>query len=182
MSGPVRRCDVRHIAVWQVIILPCPTGRRKEPAGSSEATRRDSRRSAVLRLVVRAGSNCRPSAFQDSVGNHAADPDLWGFCGATTRSSIRSPGHQEHPGNANGAARRAGPDRDASSSAAATSRGTMMPSQATATRPSRYRRHARHLNERQPRSPHRCPAHPGQAPATGPADASQHPDHPLPPP
>ena len=49
----------------------------------------------------------------DSVGNYAADPDLWGFCGATTRSSTRFPGHQEHPGNANGAARRAGPDRGA---------------------------------------------------------------------
>ena len=44
----------------------------------------------------------------DSVGNYAADPDLWGFCGVTTRSSTRLAGHQEHLGNANGAARRAG--------------------------------------------------------------------------
>src|ERR1035437_3965690 len=82
----------------------------------------------------------------DSVGNYAADPDLWGFCGTTTPSSTRFPGHQEHPGNANGAARRAGPDRGASFSAAASSCGTIMLSRTTGTCASCYRRHARHLD------------------------------------
>ena len=86
----------------------------------------------------------------DSVGNYAADPDLWGFCGARTRSSTRLPGHQEHPGNANGAARRAGPDRGASFSAAASSCGAIMLSRTTGTCASCYRRHARHLDEQQP--------------------------------
>ena len=93
----------------------------------------------------------------DSVGNYATDPDLWGFCGARTRSSTRFPGHQEHLGNANGAARRAGPDRGASFSAAASSCGVIMLSWTTGTCASCYRRHARHLDEQQSRSPHFCP-------------------------
>jgi Bacterial regulatory proteins, gntR family len=99
------------------------------------------------------------------VGNYAADPDLRGFCGARTRSSTRFPGHQEHPGNANGAARRAGPDRGASFSAAAC-----------------YHRHARHLDEQQPGHRTAAPCQrPGEALTTDPADAGQHPEHSLPP-
>ena len=122
-----------------------------------------------------------PFVRGDSVGNYAADPDLWGFCGATTRSSTRFPGHQEHPGNANGAARRAGPDRGASFSAAAISRGAIMLSRTTGTCASCYRRHARHLDEQQPGHRTAAPAHPGEALTTDPADAGQHPEHPLPP-
>jgi hypothetical protein len=102
------------------------------------------------------------------------------------------PGHAAHqrgsPANrsiwATPAARRAGQDLTAARAPALppVPAGPSCPSRTTGTCPSRYRRHARHLNERQPRPPHRCPAHPGQAPATGPADAGQHPDHPLPPP
>ena len=117
----------------------------------------------------------------DSVGNYAADPDLWGFCGATTRSSTRFPSHQEHLGNANGAARRAGPDRGASFSAAASSCGAIMLSRTTGTCASCYRRHARHLDEQQPGHRPAAPAHPGEALTTDPADAGQHPEHPLPP-
>ena len=69
-------------------------------------------------VVVRGRVELPTFRFSDSVGNYAADPDLWGFCGARTRSSTRLPGHQEHPGNANGAARRAEPDRGASFNAA----------------------------------------------------------------
>jgi hypothetical protein len=66
----------------------------------------------------------------DSVGNYAADPDLWGFCGATTRSLTRFPGRQEHLANVNGAARRG----CASFSAAASSYGAIMLSRTTGTR------------------------------------------------
>jgi hypothetical protein len=115
------------------------------------------------------------------VGNYAADPDLWGFCGARTRSSTWLPGHQEHQGNANGAARRAGPDRGASFSAAASSCGPIMLSRTTGTCASCHRRHARHPDEQQPGHRTAAPAHPGEALTTDPADASQHPEHPLPP-
>jgi hypothetical protein len=106
----------------------------------------------------------------DSVGNYAADPDLWGFCGVRTRSSTRLPGHQEHLGNANGAARRAGPDRGASFNAAASScRAIML---------SRDHWHVRvvlppacwHLDEQQPGHRTAAPAHPGEALTTDPAD------------
>ena len=87
-------------------------------------------------------------------GTTAADPDLWGFCGRrhAAQPGPRPPGA---PGQRQRRGAPKGPDRGASSSAAATSRRTMMPSRTTGTCPSRYRRHARHLNERQPRPPHR---------------------------
>jgi hypothetical protein len=115
------------------------------------------------------------------VGNYAADPDLWGFCGARTRSSTWLPGHQEHLGNANGAARRAGPDRGASFSAAASSCGPIMLSRTTA--------HACRVTAGTPGTQMSSnpvtallpPAHPGEALTTDPADVSQHPEHPLPP-
>ncbi len=110
----------------------------------------------MLAAVPSCAGECR-FVRGDSVGNYAADPDLWGFCGATTRSSTRFPGHQEHLGNANGAARRAGPDRGASFSAAASSCGATMLSWTTGTCASCYRRHAWHLDEQQSRSPHCCP-------------------------
>ena len=97
------------------------------------------------------------------------------------RSLFRFPGHQEHPGNANGAARRAGPDRGASFSAAAISCGAIMLSRTTGTCASCHRRHARHLDEQQPGHRPAAPAHPGEALTTDPADAGQHPQHPLPP-
>ena len=115
------------------------------------------------------------------MGNYAADPDLWGFCGATTRSSTRFPGHQEHPGNANGAARRAGPDRGASFSAAASSRGAIMLSRTTGTCASCYRRHARHLDQQQPGHRPAAPRPSRRSTHHRSADAGQHPEHPLPP-
>src|ERR1035437_9357367 len=121
-----------------------------------------------------------PFVRGDSVGNYAADPDLWGFCGATTCSSTRLPGHQEHLGNANGAARRAGPDRGASFNAAASSRGAIMLSRTTGTCASCYRRHARHLDEQQPGHRTAAPAHPGEALTTDPADAWPAPGTPPP--
>ena len=115
---------------------------------------------------------------------------LWGTtpqtrtCGiswATTRSSTRFPGHQEHLGNANGAARRAGPDRGVGSfSAAAISWGAIMLSRTTGTCASCYRRHARHPDEQQPGHRPAAPAHPEKALTTDPLTRPA-PGTPLPP-
>src|SRR5882724_516882 len=58
---------------------------------------------AMLAPVPPCTGECR-FVRGDSVGSHRRGPDLWGFCGTRTRSSTTSPGHQEHPGNTNGAA------------------------------------------------------------------------------
>ena len=103
------------------------------------------------------------------MGNYAADPDLWGFCGTRTRSS---PGSQiARDTRATPTARRAGQNLiGASFSASASSCRVIMLPRTTGTR----------VVLPQPGHRTAAPAHPGEAPTTDPADAGQHPEHPPP--
>jgi hypothetical protein len=95
----------------------------------------------------------------DSVGNYAADPDLWGFCGARTRSSTRLPGPRST--RATPTARRAGQDLIAvrASALPPVPAGAIMLSRTPGTCASCYRRHARHLTSDEQQPGHRTAAH-----------------------
>jgi hypothetical protein len=71
---------------------------------------------------------CVPGLRGGFCGELRHRPGLVGILWGEDTQLTRFPGHQEHLGNASGAARRAGPDRGATSSAAASFRGIMMPS------------------------------------------------------
>ena len=91
---------------------------------------------AVSSVGILWGTTPQTRTCGDSVGRqHAAQP------GSPATRSTRS---------TNGAARRAGPDRGASFSAAASSCGPIMLSRTTGTCASCHRRYARHLDEQQP--------------------------------
>ncbi len=123
---------------------------------------------AVSSVGILWGTTPQTRTCGDSVGRrHAAQPGS-----PATRSTRATP-----------TARPAGQDPIAvrASPLPPVPAGPIMLSRTTGACASCHRRHARHLDEQQPGHRTAAPAHPGEALTTDPADASQHPKHPLPP-